>query len=336
MTVNTTHSLVKQLAKNLQIGVILYKLYYAPKGFLQQCFRKGPIDMLLNYQAQMQMEKAVYQLPAVETEVSAIPLEIYFLSGRKFWYQTCFCAYSMMLHGKTNLRPVIYDDGTLEKKYQQEIQRIFPNAKIVLQPEIEACMDEYLPRNKFPYLRERRLNYPNMRKLTDIHAGSQGWKLVLDSDMLFFRSPTFLLNWLKSPQQPCHMVDVETSYGYSEGLMTSLAQAKMPHRLNVGICGLKSEEIDWEQLEFWCKTTIEQEGTSYYQEQALTAMLVANQSCAVAPAEEYVVMPKCEEVIQPQAVLHHYVANSKPWYFRYGWKHVFQSEHQLLAMRCSA
>jgi hypothetical protein len=224
------------------------------------------------------------------------------------------------------LRPVIYDDGSLEKRYQDKILRLFPNAKIILKPEIEEYIDKYLPENKFPYLRERRLNYPNIRKLTDIHVDSQGWKLVLDSDMLFFRSPDILLSWLKSPQQPCHMVDVETSYGYSRNLMTSLAQAEIAERVNVGICGLKSEDIDWEQLEYWCKTMIEQEGTHYFQEQALIAMLMAGKSCTIAPASEYIVMPEKDEVIETNAILHHYVADSKPWYFRYGWRHIVSAK----------
>jgi lipopolysaccharide biosynthesis glycosyltransferase len=324
---------MRSLIKDLRLGVIFYRLYYAPKGFIQKCRRQGFINMAVDYQARLQMEKAAYRLKPVESEALAQPLEIHFLTGRKFWYQTCFCAYSMVQHAKTNLRPVIYDDGSLEKKYLDEILRIFPDAKMILKQEIQERLEEYLPQSKFPYLRERRLNYPNMKKLTDIHAGLSGWKLVLDSDMLFFRSPTFLLNWLKSPQQPCHMVDVESAYGYSEALMTSLAQAEIPERLNVGICGFKSDDINWEQLEFWCKTMIEKEGTHYYQEQALTMMLMAGKSCAVAPAEDYIVMPERPEVIKPKAVLHHYVANSKPWYFRYGWKHVFRSDRQLNAMR---
>jgi hypothetical protein len=41
-------------------------------------------------------------------------------------------------------------------------------------------------------------------------CGSQGWKLVLDSDMLFFRRPDFLLAWLAAPDRPLHMVDVRS------------------------------------------------------------------------------------------------------------------------------
>ena len=320
--------ILQNLAKDLKLGVIFYKIYYAPKSFLNKCLKQGFINIAIDNFEKRRMEKGAYEFPTVpQYNLPDPPLEIYFLSGKKFWYQTCFCAYSMIQQAKVNIRPIIYDDGTLEPKYVREIKRIFPNAKIILRSETETRLNELLPISKFPYLRERHLNYPNIRKLIDIHLGSRGWKLVLDSDMLFFRNPQFLIDWLKSPNQPCYMIDTETSYGYSQSLMSSLTGVTIPERLNVGICGLKSEDIDWEKLEFWCKTTIEKEGKHYYQEQALTAMLVANQSCSIAPAKDYIVMPDETEGMKPKAVLHHYVANSKPWYFRYGWKQVLETNN---------
>jgi len=170
-------------------------------------------------------------------------------------------------------------------------------------------------------LRERWAAYPNIRKLTDVHVGSRGWKLVLDSDMLFFRRPEFLLAWLAAPTRPLHLVDVQESYGYSRALMRSLAGRPIPPLVNVGITGLASGSLDWERLERWCRELIAAEGTSYYLEQALIAMLVAGQLCAVAPAADYIVLPTETECRNPRAVLHHYVADSKRWYFRETWKH---------------
>ncbi len=322
---NTTSNYWQQLARTFYLGKILYRLYYLPKSFFKKCLRVGAINMAVDHIEKQRMEKAVYQLPTIFQYSNAEPLKIYFLSGNKFWYQTCFCAYSLAQQAKVNIQPIVYDDGTLKSQQVAEIKRIFPNAKIVFFSEIETILDKLLPASKFPYLRERHINYPNIRKLIDIHIGSSGWKLVLDSDMLFFRNPTFLINWLKSPEKPCYMIDTETSYGYSESLMNSLTEATIPERLNVGICGLKSDDIDWEKLEFWCKTTIEKEGKHYYQEQALIAMLVANKECLIAPEDDYIVMPNQEEGINPKAVLHHYVADSKSWYFRYGWKRVLKS-----------
>ncbi|MBW4444610.1 MAG: glycosyl transferase [Plectolyngbya sp. WJT66-NPBG17] len=321
MTTSALNQNLRQFSKQLKLGVLFYQLYYAPKGFVTTLMREGLVDRAINTKAREQMEQAAYELEPLPIQ-TAPAFGIHFLSGKKFWYQTCFCAYSMMQQSAIPLRPVIHDDGSLEQPYQDELRRILPNVQLILNSEIEDRIETHLPIAKFPHLRERRLNYPHMRKITDIHAGASGWKLVLDSDMLFFRSPNLLLDWLQSPQQPCHMIDVEPSYGYSTALMTELAQATIAPQLNVGICGLNSSEMDWDQLEYWCKTLIEQQGTHYYQEQALVAMLMAGKSCAIASSQEYIVKPDREEAIQPKAVLHHYVADSKPWYFRYAWKHI--------------
>jgi hypothetical protein len=309
---------MQNLAKELSLGKIVYWSYYAPKGRLQKSLKRGVVKQIGDRQAKRQMEAAAYQLPPLIAPPN--PDRVYFLSGRKFWYQTCFCAYSLIARSGVYMRPVIYDDGSLTQADSVAIRRIFPDAEIISAAATEAKLDQYLPSSQFPTLRSRRLEYFNLRKLTDIHVNSQGWKLVLDSDMLFFRQPEFLLNWLASPQQPCYMVDVETAYGYSAELMQRLAGVSIPDKINVGICGLQSESIDWDELEYWCKTMIELEGTHYYQEQAMAAMLMARQSSAIAPARDYILMPNEREVQQPQGVMHHYVADSKPWYFRYGWQ----------------
>ena len=106
----------------------------------------------------------------------------------------------------------------------------------------------------------------------------------------------------------------------------------MADRLNVGVCGLPSQDLDWERLELWCHSLIERAGTSYYQEQALTAMLLAHEKCAVAPAVDYVTLPPRSEVLHPGAVMHHYVAESKSWYFRYGWRQVLDSGHSQMQL----
>jgi len=45
--------------------------------------------------------------------------------------------------------------------------------------------------------------------------------------------------------------------------MTELAGAPIPKLLNVGFCGLKSDLIDWGQLEYWCSTMSQREGARY-------------------------------------------------------------------------
>lgn len=265
------------------------------------------------------MEVAAATLPKLPSAVGT-PLELHLLTGRRFWYQTAFCLWTLARQSERPLAPVIYDDGSLTAEFQAPLARLFPAARFVTRSETVARLDEYLPVARFPVLRERWLNYPNIRKLTDPHLGRSGWNLVLDSDLLFFHRPQFLLDWLAAPDRPLHAVDCETSYGYSRPLMNELAGAPVAELVNVGLTGLHGGEFDWERLEHWCATLIAREKTSYYLEQALIAMLVAGRPCAIAPAADYVTLPVPPEARECRAVMHHYVANSKRWYFQENWR----------------
>lgn len=303
-------------------GQFLLKYYHTPVNRLKDCLREGgPFEQRRTEAGRRDMETAAHTLPDLPSRADS-PLEVHLLTGRRFWYQTAFCLWSLARQSGRTLSPVIYDDGSLSEAYREPLQRLFPSARFVLQSEIIVHLNSHLPLARFPVLRERWQNYPNIRKLTEPHVGRVGWKLVLDSDLLFFRVPSLLLNWADRPDRPLHAVDCESSYGYSRPLMNQLAGAPVADLVNVGLTGLDGTSIDWEKLEYWCRTLIETEGTSYYLEQALIAMLVAGRNCTVAPAADYVTLPQPPEVELCQATMHHYVAHSKRWYFQKNWRRV--------------
>lgn len=307
-------------------GQFLLKFYHTPVSRIRDSLRNGgPWQERRTEQGRAAMEAAAPTLP-VPAVSSGRPLEVHLLTGRRFWYQTAFCLWTFARHAGRPLAPVIYDDGSLAAEFRAPLARLFPAVRFVGRDETVSRLDAHLPAARYPALRERWLNYPNLRKLTDPHLGAAGWKLVLDSDLLFFHRPDLLLNWLDAPEQPLHAVDCETSYGYSRPLMNELARAPVADLVNVGLTGLNSSELDWARLEHWCATLIAREQTSYYLEQALIAMLVAGRPCAVAPASDYVTLPEPPEATECRAVMHHYVAQSKRWYFQRNWAHVADME----------
>jgi hypothetical protein len=270
-----------------------------------------------------EMERAASTLPRLTLPLAAREVTLHLLTGRRFWYQTAFCLHSFARQSDVGVSAEIYDDGTLDDTHRAQLTRLGLPLRFHSPARIAARLDEFLPVEKFSVLRERWKNYPNIRKLIDPHLGSTGWKLVIDSDLLFFSRPAFLLDWLAAPNRPLHAVDCMESYGYSRRLLERLAGAPIPPLVNVGLCGLRSESLDWFELEAWCAELIAQEKTSYYLEQALVAMLVARaQPCAIAPAADYLTNPSEEETRSPRAVMHHYVDTSKRWYFRDGWRHI--------------
>jgi hypothetical protein len=348
-------------------------LYRNPRDQWARLRRWGPRAYFRCDAWAREMEAAAWQLPILPSSVSPLtslctPLSIWFLTGRRFWYQTAFCAWTLAKQSCRDLSLNLVDDGTLEARHVEGLRRLFPAGVTLRKDDVRARLDELLPLARFPVLRQRWLDYVNIRKLIDIHLGSTGVKLVLDSDMLFFRRPDALLAWwdgsqgisvrednseIKSqtlvpgiqtsdlqpsasplttqvsgfsphpsdpPFSPCLMTDCVESYGYSRSLMEKLAGAPIPPLLNVGICGLQSETLYWEELECWCRILVEREGTSYFLEQALVAMIAARSVPVVMPQQDFITFPNKKQTLHGCGVLQHYVADSKPWYFGHAWK----------------
>jgi hypothetical protein len=309
------------VSRVLGLGPAVLRYYHTPIARLRQSIAEGgPAEQRRTEQARREMIAAAEVLPALTAPHGQEAVEIAFLSGERFWWQTLFCVVSLQTHSRVRITPLVYDDGTFSEVTWSAFSRVVPWARLVAAAEIETALEAHLPFSRFPSLRSRRLSYPHLRKLTDIHAGRGGWLAVLDSDMLFFRPPKALLDWLVAPDRPCSLVEGISAYGYSLGLMRELAGAEPPARVNVGVCGLRSDAIDWDRLEYWCREMLEREGTHYFQEQALTAMLLAGQECHRFGPPDYIVMPNLAEGRRPAAALHHYVSSSKRSYFQHGWR----------------
>ncbi|NBB23593.1 glycosyl transferase [Porphyrobacter sp. SLTP] len=297
-------------------------MLFKPVGAIKQSIREGgPVEQRRTRAGQIAMRNAAMRLPTLSLPPEGPPAEISFLSGPRFWYQTLFCFYSLQLQTPFKITPIVYDDGGMDVVTKSRLLQVVPWMQFEDAPDTEARLDELLPASHYPTLRARRRTYPHLRKLTDIHIGSNKCRLVADSDMLFFRPPDDVIDWFTDPQL-LYMQDVETAYGYPIGYLNELAGANVPEPVNVGLYGLTGANIDWGRVEYWCRRQLDDYGPSYLQEQALTAMLFASEPAKVLSRVDYVVMPDALEGERPRAVLHHYVDVSKQYYFRYGWRQI--------------
>jgi hypothetical protein len=301
-----------------------------PLNTIQQSIREGgPIEQWKTRRGKEAMEEAAAELAPLNPppEDSEGPLKVHFLTGEDHWYQTLFCFISLQRFVEGRITPVLYSDGSLSAPYREQVRRVVPWVEIQTQREIEARLDDAIPRAQYPLLCKWREIQPLTRKITDLHAGSEGWKVLLDSDMLFFQKPDFLIDYLRHPEKPCFMVDIDTAYGYSPQLRYRLADGPIPDAANIGIFGLKSDEVDFDRLQHWLHVMIEEEGTSYNITQGLSSLIFSGYDCTVFPPDEFVVFPSLAEGRSPSVTLHHYVAESKRSYFQHGWKHVLDSVH---------
>ena len=301
-------------------GRLFYLLYHLPKAELTKSARGGgPREQWRDWRGWRAMQAAAARLPPVPN-FEGPPLFVHQVTGRRYLAQSLFCLWTLSHASRRNIVPVFYDDGSFHPRITDRLLEVFPAAQIVIDGEIRARVERFLPLHRFPSLRERFENYSHLRKLIAPHLDHRGWKLVLDADLLFFRRPVLILDWLDRPELPLHLQDVRDSYGYSRQLLEKLAGGSLPPCVNVGLCGLRSELIDWDLLEWYCSRLLRAEGSNYLLEQALTALLLRGTSCVVAPKQDYLTLPNRNEALAPTAVMQHYVAGSKRWYQRHSWR----------------
>jgi len=298
-------------------GRTVYNLYHRPLSYIR---KGGPWVISAEEIGKREMEAAAYLLPPPK-KITGQPIELHLLTGRKFWYQTAFCLWSFSAASGRPIAPVLFDDGSLSGDYIEPLRRLFPDLRIVTAEESLAKLDALLPEARYPSLRARRLVYPHLKKLLDLHVGQSGYRLQMDSDLLFFRRPDCLIEWHDNPLRPLRSEDIKNSYGYPIKLLKKLSgYSQVPMRINAGVLGLRSEDFDWDKMEYWCRELLKREGPSYFQEQALLAIFLSGKECVIPDPNQYIIFPKPPEAFSCQAVMHHYVSSSKHWYFSQNWR----------------
>jgi len=293
-----------------------------PKASILKLMKTGVFNTIAMKQGQQEMMTFSDNL-ICENLPNRENISVHFLTGKKYWYETAFCAYSLSKVSGRNIQLNLTDDGSIDNELKSKILNQFPNSKIKLKNDLDAKVNELLPESKYPNLRRRRTTLILMKKLIDIHLGTEGFKLFLDSDMLFLKSPSAMLNWYDNPVGGFYTNDCLTAYGFPQKLMSELAGYTIHERVNSGLTGIKSESIDWDKLEYWIEKLEKSTGkTSYFLEQGLTAMILSGTDCTIGAESEYIVKPNKDQVLKNIGTLHHYVDSSKELYYRWAWKKV--------------
>jgi hypothetical protein len=295
-------------------------IYRHPKAKLKTIMRFGGFISYYKMRiGEIKMKKASNSLPPIISNAEGYP--IYFLTGKNYIFQTLFCAYSLVKFSNEKFQFYLIDDGTFNERIINNLNVKMPGVKIVNKQKIEENLNFKLPQKNFNFLRKKRTIYPHLKKLTDIHSCEENdFKLVLDSDMLFFEEPQQLIEFIKIGQGCIHMEDCEESYGYSNTLMEKLSQSKIPSLINVGVIGIRTEYINWDEINNWINILEIEEGTSYFLEQALSAMIIASHNKYLLDPNKYIVNPIS---FDQGHILHHYVDLSKKFYFEKAWRIVY-------------
>ena len=300
-------------------GRIVYVLYHYPRHVWNDGFEWH--YHLWKGRREMARTLASFPPPAVPP---GAPLRLHYLTGKRYVPLTTLALLSAQHASQRPVEPWLFDDGSLDESDAAQFRRYFPNTRIVAQAQIAANLDAVLPESRFPFLRRLRLSYIHLRKLTDIQTLGAGWRVVLDSDVFFFRRPAQLLELVERPAW-FHMQDCMPSYGAPVETLSALAGAPVHPQANVGICHVDGGAIDWDFVEHCARVLLHRHGFSYYLEQALMAILMAQHNAVALDAHEYLVYPTREQARTAAHTALHYVDKSYLTMMRYGWRQVLAS-----------
>ena len=269
-------------------------------------------------QARREMIAAAKVLPPLTAPQGQDTVEIAFLSGEHFWWNPVLRRLAADPFSGAHLT-MVHDDGTFNEVTWSAFSRVVPWARLVAGAEIETALKAHFrSAASLPCVAVGSAIPICASSPISTSAAAAGWRFCNSTCWSFVRQKRC---WAGSLHRTVPVASEHISaYGYSPRLMRELAGAEPPARVNVGVCGLRSDAIDWDRPEYWCREMLECEGTHYFQEQALTAMLLTGQECHRFGPPDYVVMPSLAEGRRPAAALHHYVSSSKRSYFQHGWR----------------
>jgi len=301
-------------------GITKDYLYRKPKDEIKRMCKWGLLSYLATPAWAREMEKAAERLPPLPVAENKPTREVWFLSGREHWFQTAFCAWTFQRWSRFRVVPMIVDDGTFDAEVQGKFAKVFPQHRLF---KLDDCNRQFalqFPAEKYPLIQAVREKQVLFRKLTKGFGRADEWRFLMDSDMLFFSEPKEIDDLLAQRTEIFTQKDCVETYGYPRALLERLAGQKLPEAINIGIVQYNGARTDWDRVENWLTEVISKHGMAYNITQGTFAMILARQNVRTLPAEDYKVYPRAPRPGDPLPICGHYVADSKPWYFRQGWR----------------
>lgn len=290
----------------------------------------GKRNFGLILEAEQEMKKNALEKLTIQSDFNDRgKFRLNFLTGDKFIHQTLFCTYSFFKFlnntESKDFAVTYFSDGTLSDKTIGLLQGKFPQITVVTLEKSLALANRDLPETHYPFLRNKVADIPLFKKLVFPHLNSNGMSTFFDSDMLFLKRPDEFLNWLyrhwAEEDATFGITDVERSYGYKEDEILSMWPAKVKNNINSGMYSIHSANLDWRQIEQLVAGFETKFGSQYYLEQLITAIMLEKKGkLFLAPPASYIVYPTGGQVDRQEGTLHHYVNESKEFYFKTGWK----------------
>ena len=232
-------------------------------------------------------------------------LPVHVLSGKDDWLLACWMLASWFHTTDRNWRVIIHDDGQLPPEAVAAFAKSAPGSRRIPAQEADSTVLSALAGH--PACRDYRQAHPLARKIFDVPTLTPGERfIILDSDVLFFRKPEFILRWCAEGGDECWFnEDVKEAFPIPLTEVRETLGIEVWPRVNSGLCLLNRSAIDLDLCERALRETSLLKGHIWLVEQSLFAICAsARKRGGLLPSEYEVTL---EKKARPGAVARHYV-----------------------------
>lgn len=172
------------------------------------------------------------------------PVSLHMVISEKTWKMGLMALRS--LEWQTGLRwhPYIHDDGSLGENIMADLMALQPDARIIRRTEADARCTRLL--DSFEACRENRSKHNWFLKFFDTYflAPRENY-IVLDSDIIFFRRPREIMEWIARRGDDLHfMEDTREAYACPREELESGMGLEFWRMVNSGICLMNKQAVD--------------------------------------------------------------------------------------------
>lgn len=144
---------------------------------------------------------------------------------------------------------VFHDDGSLTANDTANVSKNFPGCRIVERKESDAFYESV--KQQYPILSRLRSKHVMILKLADLYVYSEKSRILyMDSDVLFFGRPDFLVTKLEETESSNYFnKDIASAYINSPDAIKVLTGIEPPERINGGLSILNREDVSLDKIE---------------------------------------------------------------------------------------
>jgi hypothetical protein len=248
----------------------------------------------------------------------AAPVPVHVLTSGADWLLAAWMLASWFHNTGRNWDVTIHDDGTLPPDAIRAFTRMFRGSRVIPRSEADSVMKRLL--TPFPFCAEYRTRNVRALKMFDAahFAAAHPRFLLFDSDLLFFRRPVEIMDWIDAPaNNECWFnEDARERSLISVREAASDLAVQLWTRVNTGLCLLQTAIVD---LDF-CDRALAETSIGRGDPARIESTLLA--LCA-SRARAGGLLPKTYEVslarrAAPHAVSRHYTGTARDRFYAEG------------------